>query len=92
MPTRPEDLSHVRVFSCTRGSRRRPQRCRWCGNDAKLLCDAPAEAPGEAESPDVAAPPGATCSAPFCERHGVALSQSKHLCVGCAKKAGRWRE
>jgi hypothetical protein len=79
MTTKPEDLDRVRVISCTRGQRRKPPKCRWCGLDGKLLCDRDI---GE----------GQTCSAPFCERHGTFLSQTKHLCKACAIEAGKWRE
>lgn len=32
------------------------------------------------------------CGAAFCQVHGMALSQSRFLCIRCAKESGRWRE
>lgn len=55
-----------------------PPSCAWCRQPARLACD------GERG--------GGPCRAVFCGRHGVGLTQSKHLCVDCAGAAGRWRE
>ena len=73
------------VIACTRGGRK-PAKCRWCEQHAKLLCDQSVTI----ESEDVEMK--ATCDAPFCERHGVGIGNRKHLCKVCAIKADKWRE